>query len=311
MSSFTVTNSTNGNSNTLPTTLSPGGTIPLTGYTEQGSSITYTSLVNPTIESCTTDYLQSGTDIGNQYCVTISSQIISNPTSSPAGPAPEGIQSGTIPVSNYSSCSIIMCGGGGGGGGAGGSSFPGISPGSTPGTFAGGAGGAGGDGALVIINRYPLSDINTISYSVPRVVNGGLGGNNGFPGPGNAGQNGQPGGACIITFSDGNSITTNGGSGGNRGTGGNRSNRTPGTAGTSGTNGNIVSTITYTPYPAPTSTNFVNLIYNDTNDVIQVSSPATVCCQGGAGGNTTTIGTPAANAGGGGRAVFVRIYLYP
>jgi hypothetical protein len=301
MSSFTVTNSTNGNSNTLPTTLSPGDTIPLTGYTQVGSSITYTSLVNPTIESTTTGYLQSGTDIGNVYCVYISSQIISNPANSPAGPAPAGIKSGTIPVSNYSTCSIIMCGGGGGGGGGGGTSLP-IPV--QPGVFGGGAGAAGGDGALVIIDRYPISTINTISYQVPRLATGGIGGNQNVGPSGFNGRPGQAGGACIITFSDANSIRTNGGNGGNGGQGGQRENRQPGRPGTAGTSGTIQSTITYTSYPAPTTTSFVNLNYNDTNRAIVITAPSTQCCQGGAGG-------PARGAGSGGRAVFVRIYLYP
>jgi len=139
MSSFIVNNNTNGKSNTLANTLEPG-TVALSEYKQDGTSLTFVSIVNPTIESCTTGYLKSGTDIGKVYCTAIISDVLGN-----LGSQPAGTKSETIPVTNYSSCSIIMCGAGGGGGGAGGTRAPG--PVKVP-LRPGGGGGGGGEGAL-------------------------------------------------------------------------------------------------------------------------------------------------------------------
>ena len=299
MSNLYVYSNANSASNTLDTALTPGGTVSITGYTQAGSSITFTSIVNPTIESSTTGYKSSGTDIGNSYCVYIAADIIGNTPATPAS------KTGTIDVSNYSSCSIIMCGSGGGGSTPGGTSIatP-LIPG--PGTPApGGVGAAGGDGAAVIINRYPLTNINSISYTVARSGAGAASAGTPAPGVGTAtpGQNGTAGSATNITFSDSNTITTNGGNGANRGNAGVYQTGTPGTDGTSGNAGNIVSNISYTPYPVATSTNFVNLIYNSQTNLIQVTNttPATTCRQGGPLGlSPTSHGKPG----------YVRIYLY-
>lgn len=102
MSLYTITNNTNSRTNTLANALAPGA-VSVTGYKQGGVAITSTSLVNSSIESTTTGYKSSGTDIGSIYCVKYNGY---------AGPA-----SGSIPVSNYSKCTIVMCGGGGGGGG--------------------------------------------------------------------------------------------------------------------------------------------------------------------------------------------------
>jgi len=124
MSNYRITNTTNGNTNTFPTTFEPGNTV-VTGYKQAGSNIIFASLVDSTIEGTTTGYKSSGTDIGNSFCA-----IYNNHT---------GPSTGTINVANYSTCTIVMCGGGGGGGG--GSRFNSVQQ----------PGGIGGNGGITII----------------------------------------------------------------------------------------------------------------------------------------------------------------
>jgi len=93
----------------------------------------------------------------------------------------------------------------------------------------------------------------------------------------------------------------NGGTRGSRGIGGQRTNKSPGASASPAAPGYIQGSIEYTPYPVETTANFVNLIYNKAESLIQVTAPATVvCCEGGAGG----LNNP-------GKPAFVRIYLYP
>jgi hypothetical protein len=136
MSNYNITNNTNSRTNTLANTLAPGA-VSVTGYNQGGASITSTLLQDSTIEPTTTGYKSSGTDIGNSYCA-----IYDGST-----------ESRSIPVANYSSCTLVICGAGGGGGGSRGSLTP-------------STGGAGGDGGIDITPRIPLSGVSTINVTI-------------------------------------------------------------------------------------------------------------------------------------------------
>ncbi len=184
MSSFKVTNTTNSRSNTLTNTFAPGNTV-VTGYKQAGSNIIFASLLDSTIESTTTGYKSSGTDIGNSFCA------IYNDASGPG--------SGVINVSNYSKCTIVMIGGGGGGGG--GQSSPFLNPKTS---------GNGGDGGITIIQQVNISSLTTIPYSVGSAGNGGQGENSILQIAANKGNSGN---ATTVTIS-GTTYSANGGGGG-------------------------------------------------------------------------------------------------
>jgi len=294
MSSFTVTNTTNSRSNTLANTLAPGASS-VTGYKQGGSVIPSTSLVNSTIESTTTNYKYQGTDIGNSFCAYY-------------------IQgSATIPVSNYSKMSIIMCGGGGGGGGGGGAGHR------SNGQAKGGAGGAGGDGGITVVSSFPISTYNSVSISVGTAGGAGNGGLNSQwnqPGSNNSpdGKDGNAGGAgnaTTVQISGGPSFTANGGVGGQSGQGGPSSNNSTGGSGAAGGAGNVTSNSPYTAYNAGTS--YVNISSINTTNKDLVSQGTTYCNGGsaGAGSNGAPGNTNYAPNGNAGTNGFCRIYLYP
>jgi len=265
MSFYQVSNPTNGRSSTLANTFAPGAvTIP--GYTQGGASITFSPISSTTIESATTGYQSSGTDIGNSFCAKYNGY---------AGPT-----TGSIPVSNYSSCTIVMIGGGGGGGG----STTALSP-ASPTTA-----GSGGDGGITIIRNIPLSSATTISYTVGSAGTGGGGSNNIVPR--RAATVGNAGNATTVNVS-GTTYSANGGSGG----------PTQSPASGNGSNG----TITPTTQNFTTATLNGALTYNATNRVINFSS--TNYGQGGAGGGSGS--SLVGGAGTAGTAGYLRIYLYP
>ena len=263
MSSFTVRNTTNSRSNTLPNTLAPGA-VTVTGYTQGGVTITSTPISNSTIESTTTNYKYQGTDIGSIYCAKYNGY---------AGPA-----TGTIPVSNYSSCTIVMVGGGGGGGG---SQFSPLV-----------TGGDGGDGGIAIFQKIPLVDVTNINYSVG---SGGARGVGTQTFPIRNATAGSAGNATTVTISS-TTYTANGGSGGPL-------------APTSASSGNV------TPTGSLTFQGTLNgpLTYQSSPDRVitfpTTPTPTAVSYgQGGAGGNAN----PASgNNGQVGTAGYLRIYLYP
>jgi len=191
MSNYRITNTTNGNTNTFPTTFEPGNTV-VTGYKQAGSNIIFASLVDSTIEGTTTGYKSSGTDIGNSFCA-----IYNNHT---------GPSTGTINVANYSTCTIVMCGGGGGGGG--GSRFNSVQQ----------PGGIGGNGGITIIKNIDVSSLTTISYQVGRAGNAGLGEQNETVTP-TAQRASTAGGSGIATnvVISPTTYTANGGGGGSNG----------------------------------------------------------------------------------------------
>jgi len=263
MSSFTFTNSTNSRTNTLTNTLAPGASS-VTGYNQEGVAITSTLISNSTIESTTTNYKYSGTDIGNSFCAIYNGS---------AGPA-----SGTIPVSNYSSCTIVMVGGGGGGGGGQAATRPQVS-------------GNGGDGGITIVPKIPLSSVTSISYTVGSAGTGGLGAQL-YNTPERAVTVGRAGNATTVTIST-TTYTANAGNGG----------PTQSANSGNGTDG----TITPTTQTVTTATLNGPLTYNATDRVINIS--ASNYGQGGSRGNSATplIG----NSGQAGRPGYLRIYFYP
>jgi hypothetical protein len=271
MSNFKITNTTNGKTNTLSNTLRSGATT-IPGYREAGAAITGTALVNSTIEGATTGYRSGGVDIGTQFCAIYNESFTGTSVS--------------LGVENYSSCSIVMCGGGGGGGG--GARSPG-----TPQIRGGGGGPAGGS----IIQRIPLTGINSITYTVGNAGSGGAG-SSGSPvnlraKPGNAGN------ASIVVIGA-VEYRANGGGGGLV---------NPATAGSKGT---ISPTATF---PTPATLNGP-VVFQPAGTIVPpgpVSSPSDI--RGGAGqpgvgvpGPSTSVAGNAGNPGGGG---YVRIYLYP
>jgi hypothetical protein len=294
MSNYIITNTTDSTSNTLTNTLAPG-TVSVSGYTQNGSTITFSSLVNPTIEATTTNYKQNNTDIGNSFCA-----IFNQGTA-------------TIPVANYSNMSIIMCGAGGGGGGGGGAGHR------ASGQANGGDGGAGGAGGIVVVRSFPVSAYSSVIISVGTAGGAGQGGLNSqynVPGSNNSpagadGNAGGNGGSTTVQISGGPTFTANGGVGGQGGQGGPSANNATGGSGAAGGAGSVTSNSPYTAYNAGTS--YVNISsINTTNKVLQ--SGGTTYCQGGGAG------TGAANApgntnyapdGSGGNNGFCRIYLYP
>jgi hypothetical protein len=174
MSNYRITNTTNSRSNTLTNTFAPGNTV-VTGYKQAGSDIIFASLVDSTIESTPTNYKSSGTDIGNSFCAIYNGS---------AGPA-----TGSIPVSNYSSCTIVMVGGGGGGGGS--ITSPPRQPINA---------GSAGYGGITIVPKIPLSSVTSISYTVGSGGAGGLGAQN-FNTPIRAATVGSAGNATTVTIS--------------------------------------------------------------------------------------------------------------
>jgi len=270
MSSFTVTNTTNGKTNTLANTLTAnnfGQTIP--GYKQAGVAIPAGLIANVAIEATNTGYKTSGTDLGITYCAKYIEYLSA------------GGSAGSINVSNYSSCTIVMCGGGGGGGGGG------IGP-----AIIASPGNGGGAGGINIIQKIPLGGVSSINYSVG---NGGTGGA-GARAPGN-GTDGRPGNSTQVSISS-TSYIANGGSGGIVG----------------GSNPGVPGTIT------PATQNFTTATLNgglaggtvtydsNTNRAIQVVG--TNYGQGGSGGNKRPIG-PSANPGNNGSPGYLRVYLYP
>lgn len=261
MSNFSVKNNTNSKTNTLTNTLRTGATT-IPGYTQAGAAITGTALLNSTIEGATTGYSSSGVDIGSSFSARYIDYI---------GPA-----SGTLNVANYSSCTLVMCGGGGGG--AGGTQNP-TSRGNT-----------GGDGGIAIFQKIPVVGVTNINYSVG--AGGALG--LGFQAPNARGAQlgtaGQPTSVAITPTT----YRVNSGGGGRSG-----QPAVPGPAGT----------IT----PAPVALSFQGnlngpLAYESITDkVITISGIS--YGQGGAGGNT--LSPTAGNSGVTGRPGFLRIYLYP
>jgi hypothetical protein len=262
MSNYNITNNTNSRTNTLANTLAPGA-VSITGYNQGGASITSTSLVSSPIEATTTGYKSSGTDIGNSYCA-----IYDGSTGSRS-----------IPVANYSSCTLVMCGAGGGGGGSRGLVTPSTA-------------GPGGDGGINIIPKIPLSGVPTINITI------GTGGARGVGFqifPVRAATAGSAGNVTTVTISPTITYTANAGNGG-------ATTPTP-----AATNGNV------TPAPItpigdlPRSLNGP-LNYNATARVITVGGAT--YGQGGAGGTLN----PANNNGNNGVVGYngyVRVYLYP
>jgi hypothetical protein len=267
MSLYTITNNTNSRTNTLANALAPGA-VSVTGYNQGGASITSTLLLDTTIEPTTTGYKSSGTDIGNSYCAMYDGST--------------GTRS--IPVANYSSCTLVMCGAGGGGGGSRGSLTPSTA-------------GPGGDGGIDIITpRIPLSGVSTINVTI------GTGGARGLGAqyttiPPRAATAGSAGNATTVTISPTISYTANAGNGGGT---------TPSPA---ATNGNIT--------PAPMAP--LGGLTRNLNGPLKYNGPVRVITlggatygQGGAGGNLN----PAGNANNGNNGVvgyngYVRVYLYP
>jgi hypothetical protein len=269
MSFFIVTNTTNSRSNTLANTLAPGSES-ISGYTQGGASITSTSLVNSTIESTTTNYKYTATDIGNSFCAIYNGY---------AGP-----RTGTLPVENYSKCTIVMCGGGGGGGG-GGSTDP------TQQT-----GGSGGDGGITIIKDINISSLTSITYTVGSGGSAGLGWQV-LP-PTRTATAGGAGNATNVVISS----TTYTANAGNGGAAASQPTKTPGNA------GNIVPTTqSYT-----SATLNGPLTYQTTPDR-NITISSTTYGQGGSSGTgpTTPIPTLRGNNGQAGRPGYLRIYLYP
>lgn len=263
MSKYKITNTTNSRSNTLANTLAPGSQS-ITGYRQSLASITSTSLVNSTIESVTTRYKYQSTDIGNSYCAIYNDY---------AGPS-----SGTIPVSNYSKCTIVMCGGGGGGGGGQGAILGTNKP-----------GGNGGNGGITIIENVPVSSVTTITYSVGTGGSGGIGEQSI---PKTNSLEGGSGNATNVVVSS-TTYTANGGGGGSAGQ-----------PVTPGTEGNI--NPTSQTYPSANLNG--PLTYQTTPDrIINISS--TNYGQGGNGGNRR--GPSDATAGQVGNPGYLRIYFYP
>lgn len=270
MSSFSITNNTNGNTNTLSNTLSPGA-VSVTGYNQGGASITSTLISNTTIESTTTGYKYQSTDIGTIYCAIYNGY---------AGPA-----SGTLPVANYSKCTIVMCGGGGGGGG--GDESPLTSQQN---------GGIGGNGGITIIENIDVSSLTTITYQVGS--GGAAGQGEQIAPPITTSKAGGSGNSTIVTITPTSIYTANAGNGGAAGS----QTKTPGNA------GNIIPTAqTYT-----SATLNGPLTYQTTPDrIINISS--TNYGQGGNGGTgpNNAVPTIKGNDGQAGRPGYLRIYLYP
>jgi hypothetical protein len=271
MSSFTVTNTTNGKTNTLANTLTAnnlGQTIP--GYKQAGVSISAGLITNAAIEATTTGYKTSGTDLGNLYCA----KYIEYRSG----------ETGGIDVSNYSSCTIVMCGGGGGGAGGGSGPASGYRP-----------GGPGGKGGINIIQKIPLAGVTTINYNVG---NGGDGGRGATTPTQTGGFVGTAGNDTVVSIS-GTTYTAGGGSRGPQ-RGGPTPPTTPGTINpatqnftTATLNGGLAGgTVTYNSGP---------------DIVIQVVG--TNYAQGGSGGNRASLS--AGNSGQAGRPGYLRIYLYP
>uniref|UniRef100_A0A6C0HAB1 Uncharacterized protein n=1 Tax=viral metagenome TaxID=1070528 RepID=A0A6C0HAB1_9ZZZZ len=258
MADFSVTNTTNNKTNLLADLLAPGA-IGVTGYSASGITITSTLSVNPTFESITTGYRYQNTDVGTRYCLKYNTHT--------AG-------TGAIDVSNFSTCTIIMCAGGGGGGGGG-----------APGT-----GGIGGDGGITIIPNVNIVNAGTINYSVGSAGLGGIGANKSNPFLQIPGKDGQNGGATIVSVSGGSTYTANGGVGG----------QSPSGNGAAGT-------ITPATQNFTTATLNGPLTYQTVSRVITVSS--TNYGQGGSGGgnNSPTQGI----SGQKGTPGYLRIYLYP
>uniref|UniRef100_A0A6C0HC15 Uncharacterized protein n=1 Tax=viral metagenome TaxID=1070528 RepID=A0A6C0HC15_9ZZZZ len=292
MSKYKITNRTNGRSNTFPNTFSPGSSS-ISGYKQGGAPITFSSLVNSTIESVITNYKYQGTDIGNSFCAIYN----------------QG--SATIPIANYSNMSIIMCGGGGGGGGGGGAGHRSNGP------KTGGDAGAGADGGITVVRSFPISAYNSVTISVGTAGNAGQGGlnsqfnnsgiNNAPSGAdGNAGGSGN---ATTVAISGGPSFTANGGGGGNGGQGGTPN--TNGGNGTAGGAGGVTSNSPYTAYNDGTS--YVNISSINITNRDLVSGGITYCNggSGGAGANQAPGNTNYGTDGNAGNAGFCRIYLYP
>ena len=268
MSLYNITNNTNSRTNTLANALAPGASS-VTGYNQGGVAITGSAISDIPIESTPTGYKSSDTDIGSIYCAIYNGS---------AGPT-----SGSIPVSNYSKCAIVMCGGGGGAGGS--KANPIFNP-----QF----GGAGGDGGITIIKDIDVSSLTTISYQVGSGGAGGIGENNAFPARQPA-QAGGAGNATIVTISPTTTYTANGGSGGQG------AQVQPAGAGTPGNITPTTQTYTSASLNGP-------LTYQTTPDrIINISS--TNYCQGGVpGGNKNQV---QGQSGGAGRPGYLRVYLYP
>ena len=266
MSNYQIKNNTTGRTNTLANTFLPGSvTIP--GYRQAGAAITASSLVNSAVEGVTTGYKSGNVDIGNSFCAVYNVYVNSAATS--------------LTVANYSSCTIVMCGGGGGGGGGG----------RNPGR---GNGGQGGSGGITIVQNIPLTGINTIQ--IIEVGSGGVGGQGGQAPRAQNGLPGTPGSATKLLIGATQYLANSGG-GGNGAPGAG-----PGTPGAAG--GTTPSTQNIS------ATNLNGTVeYQTTNRTITVAniSPSTR----GLGGQGGSGGTNAGGAGGPGNNGYLRIYLYP
>jgi hypothetical protein len=270
MSSFTVTNTTNGTTHTLANTLVDnifGQKIP--GYTQAGVSIPGGLIANVEIEGTTTGYKISGTDLGNLYCAKYTQYTAAG--------------SGSIDVSNYSSCTIVMCGGGGGGSGGGAGPAVNARPGRP-----------GGPGGINIIQKIPLAGVTTINYTVGTRGTGGAGATR----PGNQGSPGVAGNSTQVSISN-TTCTANGGSGG---TPSGPINGIPGTI-TPATQNFTTATLN----GGLTGTSNLQYLYNTTNGVINANYFGDLG-KGGGGGRSDT---PTGRLGAGGSNGFLRVYLYP
>ena len=271
MSSFTVTNTTNGKTNTLANTFTAnnfGQTIP--GYKQDGVSISAGLITNASIEATNTGYKTSGIDLGNSYCA----KYIEYRSG----------ETGGIDVSNYSSCTIVMCGGGGGGAGGGAGPASGYRP-----------GGSGGKGGINIIQKILLGGVTTINYTVG---NGGAGGRGAMSPTQTGGSVGNSGNDTVVSIS-GTTYTAGGGLRGAQRAGP----TTPGAPGTINPATQNFTTATLNGGLAGGTVNYVS----GPNAYIQVVG--TNYAQGGSGGNRATIAS--GNDGQAGRPGYLRIYLYP
>jgi len=261
MSVYTTTNSTTGRSNTFENLFRPGNTV-VPGYI-QINPLSYDPVVNSGVEgTAITGYESGGVDIGTLFCPKISGFINSN---------------NTVPVSNYSKCTIVMCGAGGGGGGGG----------RNP---ARGTGGTGGAGGITIVQNVPLEGVNNI------VVVIGQGGQGGPAAQAPFGTNALPGFPGNETRVDigATQYIANGGAGGDGApiTG-------PGTPGAPGNT-------------TPSTQNFSDVIlvsglqYQKTNTKINVPTVG-IFGPGGPGG---TGGPTTGTLGGDGSNGYVRLYFY-
>lgn len=297
MSDYSV--NINGKTNTLDEIFRTQGGTPanVTDYKNQSKGVTFATIENNAIESTNTanrslqtGYSSQGTEIAD---IGYSAYFFNRAAGASA----------TFDISNYSSCSIIMCGGGGGGGGGGDGAYFQIY---TP----GGDGGNGGDGGIIIIRDYDISAFNSVQ--IQSANNGG--GGQGAPSVGQA-NNGTSGNDTIVTFSPTISFNAQGGGRGNAG-----NSSTPNGSGTPGNNGAQGSWSTnapaqsYSTYSPPGNViqtgQFVDMPEYTPQFHIIVTSNSTTYCQGGGGGQGANQFSVSAQDGDPGYDGYARIYLY-